>query len=75
MTSPPKLDMTLYETHVYIEKVEGITISLQTVYNWANRGRRGKLLRTKHKAGMLHSTQRWVREFLEGNGRDRTENL
>ena len=71
MPSPPKLDMTIYETHVYIEKMEGITISIQTVYNWIKRGRRGKILRTKSKAGMLYSTQKWVREFLEGAGRDR----
>jgi hypothetical protein len=65
MTTPPKLDLTLAEAHAFIEKMEHVTISLQTVYNWTEHGKRGQVLRTKVKAGQKFTTQAWIREFLD----------
>ena len=66
MSGPPRLDMTMAEAHQFIEKMEGVEVSLQTVYNWATVGRKGVVLRTRTKAGQRFTTQKWVREFLDG---------
>lgn len=64
MSKPPQLDMTMAQAHVYIEKMEHVTISLMTVYNWAVRGKRGSILQTKMKLGQRFTTQKWIREFI-----------
>lgn len=60
--------MTMADARDFLLRMEGVTVTLQTLYNWATNGRRGVVLKTKTKLGQRYTTQRWIREFLSGIG-------
>lgn len=65
MTGPPRLDLSIDEAHAWIEQHEHTTITKQTVYNWANKGRKGHVLQTHLVAGKKKTRIAWIKEFLD----------
>ena len=62
--------MKLVDVPARVNDLTGASISRQTVYNWASKGRKvfrtGEAvhLKVKLKAGQLFTTEKWVRDFL-----------
>ena len=57
-----------------VEKLTGVKISRQTVYNWILKGRLTKhakeriYLRYESRAGQLYTTEKWIKDFLRWVG-------
>lgn len=66
MTFEPLTLIKLSEVPAYVEARYGLTVSRQTVYNWAQGGKRGTKLRTVKRAGVSATTKGWVDEFITG---------
>ena len=65
--APPR-KMRLSEVPAYLDREHNIEGTRQTVYNWAQKGKKGTLLQTTTKAGQLYTTENWVDEFVESVG-------
>ena len=60
--------MGLGKVPEYLKKTHGITVSRVTVYNWANKGKRGTLLASTTKAGHRYTTKEDVDAFVAALG-------
>lgn len=65
MIPPPMNRLRLSAVPEYVRS-KGIEVTRQTVYNWRNKGVRGRYLHTFTRAGTLYTTKGQVNDFLSG---------
>lgn len=61
----PKL-LSMTDAAIYAAREHGVTVTRQTIYNWAKNGKHGVHLTVVRKAGITYTTERAVDEFIAG---------
>ena len=65
--SVPPTPLTFRKAAQYIGTKFGVTVSRQTVWNWAKTGINQKKLRSIKIGSRYFTTARWVSEFLQND--------